>query len=816
MTTNFRDSISLYKHDGGSLSASAPSYVTREADSDIYQALKQGEYCYVFNARQMGKSSLRKKVVSTLRQENVACSSIDLSLICDHKITEKIFYESLFHSLRKDLNIPLDCPEYQLWQTNRSQFSLQEQFSNFIEIVVLNCLKQQVVIFLDEIDSLLTLTFRINLFLSQIRSFHQKRSSDHHNKWERLSFVLLGVTTPSELIQNPYHTPFNLGRFIELKDFKLEECQPLERGLKGFVEDSYTVMKEIINWTGGQPLLTQKLCWLVTQESEIIAGEETSRIKTIVQEKVLNNWEFNESPEHLKTIRDRILWEYVSLFQENSNALPTWENLLMTQFKHWLLKKQSKIHKTPPSSKKILRLYRHLLQTGYLVYQSHHPIKRYLLISGLVRLENGNLVIKNPIYRLAFTEKWVESSLATIKPKLKLPKWSCFTTGGLVSFGILGLRSLSLLQGIELATYDHLLRRMPTETKDERIVIVGANEDDIAHYNGISDRVLSKVIQKITDADVAGIGLDLARNVRQPPGEKALAKEFLSNEKLIGVCSLETNPQQAIPPPSTLPPSRTAHVSMENDAAYRYQDYTIRRYELSSESYQEKLCTATHALGLMLGTLYFQKNNIPVKINSDQEWVFGSLVAHRLRSYSGGYNHLDARGNQLLLRYRNTSEPNQPVSEISFQQVLDQNFDPNLVQGKVVLIGKTAVSAADFHQTPYGRMQGIKIHAHAVSQIISAVEDDRALLSGLPRGCDSLLICVFGLTGSAIALYVPRLMNRIIIIGAVGITVYSVTWLLFFLGVWLPLLPMLLSLTGSGVLISLCFTGCRESKVAVR
>lgn len=43
---------------GGTLPQDAPSYVTRSADTDLRDSLLAGEYCYVLNSRQMGKSSL--------------------------------------------------------------------------------------------------------------------------------------------------------------------------------------------------------------------------------------------------------------------------------------------------------------------------------------------------------------------------------------------------------------------------------------------------------------------------------------------------------------------------------------------------------------------------------------------------------------------------------------------------------------------------------------------------------------------------------------------------------------------------------------
>jgi hypothetical protein len=43
---------------GGTLRSDAPSYIERHADRDLFDGLRQGEYCFVLNTLQMGKCSL--------------------------------------------------------------------------------------------------------------------------------------------------------------------------------------------------------------------------------------------------------------------------------------------------------------------------------------------------------------------------------------------------------------------------------------------------------------------------------------------------------------------------------------------------------------------------------------------------------------------------------------------------------------------------------------------------------------------------------------------------------------------------------------
>jgi hypothetical protein len=62
----------------------------------------------------------------------------------------------------------------------------------------------------------------------------------------------------------------------------------------------------ILDWSGGQPFLTQKLLTLIAAADDL-GRSPVELVSAIVTEKVIENWEAQDIPAHLKTIRDRIL-----------------------------------------------------------------------------------------------------------------------------------------------------------------------------------------------------------------------------------------------------------------------------------------------------------------------------------------------------------------------------------------------------------------------------------------------------------------------------------------------------------------------------
>ncbi len=117
-----------------------------------------------------------------------------------------------------------------------------------------------------------------------------------------------------------------------------------------------------------------------------------------------------------------------------------------------------------------------------------------------------------------------------------------------VTGAVWGVRSVGLLQPLELWAFDRSLALRPAETLDSRLLVVAVSEADIQaqkpgqRRGSLSDQTLNQLLQRLEELQPRVIGLDVYRDFPVDSQNSGLKTQLQQNKRLIAICKGATWP----------------------------------------------------------------------------------------------------------------------------------------------------------------------------------------------------------------------------------------------------------------------------------
>lgn len=357
-------------HAGGVVPLGQAFYVERPEDDRLVSELLSGRLCYILGTRQIGKSSLRVRAMSELRRRGAKAASLNLQGFGFPPEAE--WYRGLIQRTAKELELPFSAPDF---FSRHSQSGPVHLWTSFFHEEVLPHIDAPVVIFFDEIDTVLSPDFRFSTdaFFASLRSLYEEVRGSFSKK-PRLTFCLIGVATPEELIKDPVRSPFNLDNTrLYLDDFTAREAEVLLPGLSVLPGNSADWLAHVLSWTDGHPYMTQRVCQYLVDKPQTDNGNPADSVKDAVAKLFLSghkdpNLSFAEAQ-----------FQHVSDHHDRHSAVT---------------------------------LYRRIFVGDRVIYEPQDRLHSLLLLSGMVKLRQDGterrLIARNRIFREVFGSKWIQ------------------------------------------------------------------------------------------------------------------------------------------------------------------------------------------------------------------------------------------------------------------------------------------------------------------------------------------------------------------------------------------------------------------------
>ncbi|MEH2356670.1 CHASE2 domain-containing protein [Nostoc sp.] len=384
-----------------------------------------------------------------------------------------------------------------------------------------------------------------------------------------------------------------------------------------------------------------------------------------------------------------------------------------------------------------------------------------------------------------------------------------------VTGALIGLRFFGLLEWLELKTYDHLMQaRLLNEKEDPRLLIVKITDEDIVaqdkrgekgYGSSLRDPSLNRLLKTLQQHQPKLIGLDLYRAYPNDSSVLGLGEQLRQNN-IVAVCKVpKTDEQGNQIGPEVAPPQEVNSFGFSDFITD--SDNILRRHLMAQDQVPGTACKTMRSFSLLLARRYLEQElgkniNYIDPIISQDNLRFGKVVFSHLQPFTGGYQDVDNSGFQVLLNYRATTSGN--VAKLMTLEEALNNKNPEDIRNKIVLIGSYAEQEGprDDWFTPNGKMHGVTVHAHMISQILSAVLDGRPLLRVFPQRVEILWIWGWSFIGGVFAYY-WRSVKPVVIAVSCGVGVlYVICWVsLTVASVWIPLIPPALALIGTSATV---------------